>query len=260
MQTVHMRTVNSGGRSLVRNFALKGLASFLLMVLIFPLAAAAQAGTGLAHDLSGVWKPGPSDQTPAPPMTPAAQLRFDSNTRELKSGRPITIDPAYSCHPPGVPRIYTYGVNPVEIVQTPQRIFIFYESAHMWRQVWMDGRSMPTDSDPLWMGYSIGHWDGNDLVVESANFNDKTWLDGAGHPHSEALKVTERIQRIDHDHLRISLLIEDPKFYTAGWKTQRTYDLKPTWAVGEAFCIAEDEAQWFEKNLPESGGKPATGK
>jgi len=204
----------------------------------------------MQRDLSGVWRPGPSDQSPAAPMTPTAQAQFVSNTQELKQGRPITTDPAYSCHPPGLPRIYTYGMNPLEIVQTPQRILIFYESAHMWREIWMDGREMPKDSDPLWMGYSIGHWEADDLVVDTANFNDKTWVDGRGDPHSDALKVTERFHRPDRDHLRIFITIDDPKSYTAKWTTMRDYGLKPHWEIGEAYCIPEDEALWFKKNVP----------
>jgi hypothetical protein len=81
----------------------------------------------------------------------------------------------------------------------------------VWRTVWMDGREMPKDSDSLWMGYSIGHWDGDDLVVETANFNDKTWIDAAGHPHSDAFKLTERFHRVDHDHMKVSFTIDDPK-------------------------------------------------
>jgi hypothetical protein len=213
-------------------------------------AAAARVATGSAHDFSGVWKPGPSDLSPPPPMTPHAQAQFELNTQELKRDHPITLDPAYSCHP-GMPRSYTYGTNPIEVVQTPGRIFIFYESAHLWRTVWMDGREMPRDSDPLWMGYSIGHWDGDDLVVNTANFNDRTWIDGRGHPHSEALKVTERFHRTDRNRLQISITIDDPKSYAAPWKTKRDYDLKPGWELGEAFCIPADESLWFKENIPE---------
>jgi hypothetical protein len=237
--------------------------SFLILAVSSLLPAQSPApsktGTGMAHDLSGVWQPGPSDQSPAPPMTPRAQARFELNTQELKQGRPITIDPAYSCHP-GLPRSYTYGMNPVEIVQTSTRIFIFYEAAHLWREIWMDGREMPKDSDPLWIGYSIGHWDGEDLVVDTENFNDKTWLDGRGHPHSEALKVTERFHRLDRGHLQISITVDDPESYTTMWVTKRSYDLKPAWEIGEAFCIPEDEAAWFEKNIPEQNPKLAPDK
>jgi hypothetical protein len=213
-------------------------------------AEPAKMGAGMEHDLAGVWRPGPSDQSDSAPMTPSAQAQFYTNTQETRLGRPITIDPAYSCHPAGMPRIYTYGMSPLEIVQTPQRIFIFFESAHMWREVWMDGREMPKDSDPLWMGYSIGHWDGNDLVVDTANFNDKTWVDGRGHPHSDALKVTERFHRPAADRLDISVTIADPKSYTAPWTTHRSYSLKPHWEIGENYCIPEVEAEWFRKNIP----------
>lgn len=231
--------------------------AWLLAILAFLPRAMSQSsspamsgGTGVAHDLAGVWKPGPSDQSPSAPMMPAAQAQFELNTRELKLDRPITIDPAYSCHF-GLPRIYTYGMNPLEIVQTPQRIFIFYEAAHLWRTIWMDGRDMPKDSDPLWMGYSIGHWDGDDLVVDTAHFNDKTWIDGRGHPHSEEMKVTERFHRPDRSRLQISITIDDPKSYTATWTTRRSYDWKSKWELGEAFCIPEDEARWFQENIPE---------
>ena len=241
---------------------LRGCLPLSLMLLALSSGAAAQSaapaktGTGMEHDLAGVWRPGSSDQSASAPMTPAAQAQFAVNTQELKRDHPITIDPAYSCHPPGLPRIYTYGVAPMEIVQTPQRILIFYESAHMWREIWMDGREMPKDSDPLWMGYSIGHWDGDDLVIDTANFNDKTWIDGRGHPHSDALKVTERFRRSDREHLQISVTIDDPKSYTATWTTQRDYSLKPNWEIGENFCIPEDEALWFKENIPESAVKP----
>jgi hypothetical protein len=242
---------------------LGGFLTLLLTIGVFSPCVTAQSGapaktgTGMERDFSGVWRPGLSDPSPAAPMMPAAQAQFVFNTQELKHDRPITIDPAYSCHPAGLPRIYTYGNNPLEIVQTPQRIFIFYESAHLWREIWMDGREIPKDSDPLWMGYSVGHWDGDDLVVDTANFNDKTWADGRGHPHSDALKTTERFHRLDRDHLQISVRIDDPKSYTATWTTQRSYSLKPNWEIGENFCIPEDEALWFKENIPEAPASTA---
>lgn len=245
----------------MRNRLTKAIAISLLMILGFSSLALAQAGTatGMAHDLSGVWNPKiwpPHSLQPAP-MTPAAQARFDFNTHELKENRPITINPAYKCHPPGLPYAYFDSSHPFEIVQTPQRIFIFHEGFHVWREVWTDGREMPKDSDRLWMGYSIGHWDGDDLVVETANFNDKTWLDIRGHPHSDALKFTERFHRLDHDHLQISFTVDDPKSYTASWTWVTDFDLKPKWEIAESFCIPEDEAAFFKKNLGEADGKPA---
>jgi hypothetical protein len=81
----------------------------------------------------------------------------------------------------------------------------------------MDGRPLPKDPNPAWMGYSIGHWDGDTLVVESAGFNDRTWLDGDGHPHSEDLLVTERLRRPDFGHLEIERTLEDPKALAQKW-------------------------------------------
>jgi hypothetical protein len=240
----------------------------VLAALAFSPAVLAQgppvpAGTGMMHDMTGVWGlakvrdqvNGMRRAEPAAPMTPEGQAKFDFNTHELKEGRPITIDPAYTCHWPGLPHIYFSGAYAFEIVQTPQRIFIFYENTHQWREVWMDGREIPADSDPLWMGYSVGHWDGNDLVVVSASFNDKSWLDVRGHAHSDALKLTERYHRGDHDHMQVSFTIDDPKMYTGTWEMRNNFDLKPTWQIGEAFCVVEDQAQFFHQSLQEPGGK-----
>jgi hypothetical protein len=188
-------------------------------------------------------------------MTPAGQAQFDYNTHEIKNNRPITIDPAYTCHWPGLPHVYVSGAYAYEIVQTPQRIFILYENTHSWREIWMDGRPMPADPDPLWMGYSVGHWDGEDLIVDTAGFNGKTWVDSRGHPESDALKLTERYHKPDHDHMEITFTIDDPKIYTAPWKMRVRSALKPTWAIGEAFCLPEDMAQFFKESLQEPGSK-----
>jgi len=242
------------------------LATSLLLLLLTALAsrlpaqsegpARAKTGTGMAHDISGVWALGKIHKRVSDPvaaMTPEGQAKFDFNTHELKNNRPITIDPAFTCHWPGVPHIYGSGAYAFEFVQTPQRIFIFYENTHQWREIWMDGREIPKDSDPLWMGYSVGHWDGDDLVVETASFNDKTWLDVRGHPHSDALKLTERYHRPDRDHLEITFTIDDPKMYTATWVTHSYFELKPAWEIGEAFCVPEDQSKFFQESLQEPG-------
>jgi len=86
-------------------------------------------------------------------------------------------------------------------------------------------------------------------VVESGSFNDKTWLDVRGDPHSDALKLTERYHRPDHDHMQISFIIDDPKMYKRTWEMKNNFDLKPTWQIGEAFCVVEDQAQFFDQAL-----------
>ena len=92
-------------------------------------------------------------------------------------------DPVYDCFPPGTPRVYFHPF-PMEIIQLPGRTLILYEYHHSIRQIYTDGRGHRTDLAPLWMGDSTGYWDGDTLVVETVNFNDKTWLDREGLPHS----------------------------------------------------------------------------
>jgi hypothetical protein len=104
--------------------------------------------------------------------------------------------------------------HPFKIVQTRDVIVILYESQTLFRQIFLDGRVHPTDPEPTWLGYSVGKWDGDVLVVETVGFNDKTWLDGSGHPHSEAMRLTERFRRRDFGHMEIEIAIDDPKAYT----------------------------------------------
>jgi hypothetical protein len=101
------------------------------------------------------------------------------------------------------------------IIHTPAMIALLYESGTgRYRQIYMDGRKLPEDPNPSWLGYSVGHWEGNTLVVESAGFNDRSWLDRAGHPHSEKLRVTERFRRIDFGHLQYEITYDDPDTLT----------------------------------------------
>ncbi len=101
-------------------------------------------------------------------------------------------DPEGFCLPPGIPRMM-YTPYPTEIFQMPDRILFIYEGgAHVWRIIWMDGRKQPADPNPNYLGYSVGHWEGDTLVVDTIGMNDRTWLDAAGHPHGEKLHVTEK--------------------------------------------------------------------
>ena len=98
-------------------------------------------------------------------------------------------------------------------MQAPNVIAILYASG-AYRQIFMDGRELPKDPNPTWWGYSVGHWEGGTLVVQSAGFNDRSWLDFSGHPHTEDLRVTERFQRRDFGHMQLQVTLEDPKTFT----------------------------------------------
>ena len=105
-----------------------------------------------------------------------------------------------------------------------------------YRQVFLDGRPLPQDPNPTWMGYSVGHWDGNTLVVESAGYNDRSWLDEDGHPHSEDLRVTERFRRPDFGHIDLQITVDDPKAYKKPWTVNLQFNAMPGGELIEYVC------------------------
>jgi hypothetical protein len=141
-----------------------------------------------------------------------------------------------TCTPIGVP---TAGLvsEATEFVQSPRQLIILYESDGTHRQIHTDGRALPKEIEqPSWLGYSAGKWDRDTLVVESAGFNDKTWLDVSGHPHSEALRITERYRRRDFGHMDVEMTFDDPEMYTKPFSIKFTYDLLPGSGVFENVC------------------------
>ena len=142
--------------------------------------------------------------------------------------------PATNCLPAG-PRAGLFGQDPVKFVQTPGLLLVLYEDAPT-RQIFLDGRELPTDPNPSWMGYSVGHWEGDTLVVESAGFNDRTWLDLTGHPHTEALHVTERFRRLDFGHIQLQMTFEDPKTYAKTWTIPVEVTFAPDTELLENVC------------------------
>lgn len=150
-----------------------------------------------------------------------ADLPFQPWAAELYKHRRATEskeDPTGWCVPGGVPRSDAVPY-PFKIVPVPAAgmVMVLYEAVHSYRQIFTDGRRLPEDPNPTWMGYSIGHWDGDTFVVETNGFNDTGWLDNWGHPATDALKVTERFHRKDFGHLDIQVTIDDPKAYTKPW-------------------------------------------
>jgi hypothetical protein len=136
----------------------------------------------------------------------------------------------------------------MEIVQTPGRVLIIYEFDHFVRQIWTDGREHVKDLPGTWMGDSIGKWEGDTLVVDTTGFNDKTWVDRAGHPHSEDLHVVERIRRADPKTLQVDITIEDPKAYTKPWGGQLLFTARPDWNISELVCLDNINFEQFLKN------------
>ena len=141
-----------------------------------------------------------------------------------------------ACLPPG-PKAGISGLAfPMKIVQTPNLVVVLYEYDTIFRQIFTDGRALPEDPNPTWMGYSIGHWDGDTLVVTTAGYNDRTTLDLGGHPHTEALRITERFHRRDAGHIDLQMTLDDPKAYTRSWTLPIELDLMPDGELIEYFC------------------------
>jgi hypothetical protein len=157
------------------------------------------------------------------------------------------------CAPPGVLRVYLIRGEPMEIANIPGRVLMMFEYDHFVRQIFTDGREHPKDLSPSWMGDAIGKWEGDTLVVDTIGFNDKTWLDNDGLPHSEDLHLVERIRRPDHDTLTIDTTIEDPKAFTKSWNAHAIYELKPTWNLGEVVC--EDNITYGDMQQKSEGKK-----
>jgi hypothetical protein len=189
-------------------------------------------------DLSGIWQTDlkfnanlAADLGPdGVPMLPAALALYQDRQDNLGKD-----DPEGYCLPPGFPRVN--GVPfPQKIIQTPAFIVVLYETRTTFRQIFLDSHTLVPEPQPTWMGYSTGRWDGDTLVVRTTGFNDKTWLDDAGHPHSDAMVVTERITRPDFGHLRVSITIDDPKMYTRPWTVLQEFRLSADDELIEYVC------------------------
>lgn len=169
------------------------------------------------------------------PMRPEAAALFQRH-----AGKGNLEGPSTRCVPQGIPRGDLDNYLPFKIIQTPVVMAVLYEESFAFRQIYLDGRKLPPDPQPSWMGYSSGHWEGDVLVVDATGFNDQGWLDAVGHPQSEALKIRERFHRRDFGHMDLELTIEDPKMYTKPFTVKATEVLIPDSDVLEYVC-AENE-------------------
>jgi hypothetical protein len=168
-------------------------------------------------DLSGVWLgSGGSDADISRGLKPGEAVVMLPWAEQLVKTRKSKEDPEANCLPAGIPRGSPY---PWRIVQTPTHYFILFEgNIHSFRQIFMNAKH-PDDPDPTWYGHSVGHWEGNTLVVDTVGFNDKFWFDYVGHPHTERLHTIERYTRTDLGHMTIEVTIDDPGAYTKPFTT-----------------------------------------
>lgn len=227
------------------------------------------------HDLTGIWVRGkvPKGNAPLsgdrPPMTPWGQAKFNAVRGSFTYSKAPGIappiapesewnDPMLQCEPAGYPRVMLQIFAPLmRFIQTPKEIVEFFEWGHTYRDIWTDGRKPLEDPEPTYYGYSVGRWEGDNLVVDSNGFNDRTWTDPLGSPHSDQMTLHEVFRRVDHDHLELVITLTDPKTYTRPWVSDK---MDFNWApksprseneeFREDFCIYSDQASFFKKVDP----------
>jgi hypothetical protein len=226
-------------------------------------------------DLTGVWQPastirgsweaanagtgvGGSGKDPSAPVALGSTERHGEGApyqdwaakKVLESFNSRDIDdPAARCLPPGIPRLVSFGLFPVQIVQTPQQIIMLYEYMNVFRVIPLNGKH-PDDAEPTYLGDSVAHWEGDTLVVDVTRFNDKTWLIGGGTFHSEAFHLTERYTRVDKDQIKYEAVMEDPKVLTKPWAYSTTMMLREGTRVREYVCAENNlDVERYEKML-----------
>jgi hypothetical protein len=201
-------------------------------------------------DLSGIWRV--HDESGPPkyalnlaadlpgkevPLQPWAAALVKERAANLGADYPPT-----RCLPPGVPNL-TMAPHPFKLVQTPGLVIMLYEALTTYRQIFTDGRALPHDPNPTWMGYSVGAWEGETFVVRTSGFNDKTWIDIEGHPNTDALQVIERFRRRDFGHLDMEITIDDPKAYTRPWTVTIGATFLPDTDLLEFVCNENEKDQ-----------------
>jgi hypothetical protein len=227
-------------------------------------------------DISGTWEPAggpgtgvqpfgaknmPADGKHDPPYS-AAGLAALNLTKPSNGNRMVlpadSNDPVITCNTQGMPREDLYEFRTTQILQTPEKVAILYEFGKVWRTIWTDGRDFPKNPEPRWYGYSIGKWaDDTTFVVQTIGLDDRAWVDRAGRPKSEQMRVEERFHRVDHDRLEITVTIDDPKMYTKPWVALDKFPMKlepADFDVREMICSPLDFDEYNQLI-----GNPASG-
>jgi hypothetical protein len=236
------------------------------------------------HDLSGHWNrtsrfqtfsnvfsgQGATTGTAEAPLTAAGKARYEANKPGYgprASPPALGNDPMGTCDPLGIPRLLnTEVISPhqtMEIVQVPGRMIQFFEWHHDWREVFTDGRALPAADNVefTWNGTSVGHWEDNVFVVDGIGFDDRTWLDKFGYPHSEEMRLQERYRRIDKDTLELTMTLTDPETYSRPWVSDTKIfkiDREKTKRWDEQiYCVPTEEYKFNQRVRDEAGGKGA---
>ena len=201
--------------------------------------------------MNGVWqRPYVPDMTKnAKDQEGAGELPFTEwGGQQWKSYDAAKYDYTGRCLPQGLTRSMN-SPFPIQIVHTPETFAVLYEAWNVFHvtpvggrgPIQVDEKGFPKDMDPTWIGTSIGRWEGETLVVETAGFNGRTNLDTVGHPHSDQMRVTERYTRTDETHIRYEVILDDPKTFTKPVRNTRTFTLRPDWEIMEYSCMENNK-------------------
>ena len=223
-------------------------------------AATPRAADG-KPDLSGIWRADSPrwnenlvPEGTAAPMLPAAAEIYKHRVETDGWNRPETY-----CMPHGVPDAMTVGGLPFKILQMPGVTVLLFEEFHKYRQIHTDGRQLPVNPDPAWYGYSIGRWEGDNYVVDTTGFREGSWLDNSGHPHSDALRTTERFHRVNFGHLEVDVTIDDPKTYSRPWKSDTMrFTLQADTELLEHLCENNRDLPVLERVYGGQGQAPSS--
>jgi hypothetical protein len=204
-------------------------------------------------DLSGIWQAGRAGQygydynvaqnLPAGSLTPWAESIRQQRVQDFRKDSPLA-----QCRPVSIPFLNFRGLS--RIVQTPGLTVILYESPNSpHRTVFTDGRPLPKEMNPTWLGYSVGHWEQDTLVVNTAGFNDKGWLDVGGNPQTESLRLTERYHRRDFGHMDLEVTFEDPKTFNKPFTLRMEKLLTADTEILEDVCENERDSYHLESGV-----------
>jgi hypothetical protein len=209
------------------------------------------------HDFSGLWRPTGNrmmtDWKDVPSRTPEGEKLFQSRLVGRPGPQKQAVEPAkgndpiMTCNPKGFPRLLFYTGGQAQFYHVPGQLMQEYQSQGATRHIWMDGRDLPKSPDGRWLGYSVGHWEGDTLVVDTVGFDDRAWLDQWGNVYSSDMKFQERWHRKDRDTLEVTYRLEDPKYYTKPWVSDVHIWRRQAGEIREELCAPMDELFFNEQ-------------
>ena len=238
--------------------------------------AVGAGGPAPVHDLTGTWA-GPRSGAGVPDnlggekpsFTPLGQKLLASNKPLGKFSPAGTNDATVrTCDPFGVPRNDVDEIRGLSVATMPDRVVLLYQFQQVWREVWTDGRALPTNvgaaqkgaPDPRYFGYSVGHWEGdNTLVIQTTGLDERTWLTGGGYPHTTDAHIEERFTRVDHNDLKLTVMVDDPKLYVKPFSMGTVYfKWIPNQLMDEKLCVPSEVIEYLSSIGDPAGSDPGS--